>query len=305
MPTCHLYLKTAHAGIAGIVVASMFLVAACSQGPGSAPADKDPDPKPLPTLMGSWQRVETTTNDDGVTGVRTITLTFTKSRFIWYSRTAWEDGSESRRWPESGQWTRTDTTVTKIDHWTEDEDGVVSLSEDPISMVKNYEWGDTERTTLLIQPWEDDTAPDASLERYTRLKPLTGGITGVWSGYEFVFSGDVEALAHWTLTIGEGTFMAELSTEPDIGMFSHAGDLRHDSEEGFLFMTVTSAEGSATVNSLINEGHELKYAYAQIGPSTIVVSKFNDERTPDGTMWADLTGPSAYGVYLLVLERQQ
>lgn len=295
MVTHRMYRQTA---LVGLVVVPMLFVAACSRGPGSAPTDEE-----LPTLNGSWQRVETATDDDGVMGVRTITLSFTKSRFIWYSRTAWDNGESYSS--ESGTWTSTDTTVTKIDHWTRDEDGTRILSEDPISLVKNYEWGDSERTTLLIQPWVDNAAPDAFLERYTRLKPLTGGITGVWSGDEFVISGDVEALARWTLTIGDGIFMAESSTDPDIGMFSHSGDLRHDSEEGFLFMTVTSAEGSASINSYINEGHELKYAYAQIGSKTIVVSKYNDERTPDGATWVDLTGPLAFGSYWLVLERQQ
>ena len=242
--------------------------------------------EPLPTLHGSWQRVEPATDDDGETGVRTITLTFTKSRFIWYSTTTW-DTTVSKS-SESGTWTSTDTTVTKIGH---------------ISTTKNYEWGDPERNTLLIQSWEDDADADASQERYTRLEPLTGGIAGVWSGDEFVFENDIEALQYWTLTIADGMFMAEVRTRPDIGTFSHSGDLRHDPEEGFLFVTVTSIEGNASVNDLINEGHELKYAYAQIGPSTIVVSRFHHERTPAGTMWVD--HPGGFGFYWLVLEKQQ
>lgn len=286
--------------IASTLLAALVFLAGCS-GAGTPMTKKEPEPPPLPTLMGSWQRVETTTDDEGGIGVRTITLTFTKSRFIWYSLTAWDDGSESYS-SESGTWTSTDNTVTKIDHWTEDEDGVSILSEDPISTVKSYEWGDQERTTILIQPWGDDAALDASLERYTRLEPLAGGITGTWSGDKWVFESGVEALALWTLTIDvdDGIFMAEFSTDPDIGMVSHMGDLRHDADEGFLFMTVTSAEGSP----LVNEGHELKYAYAQIGPNTIVVSVFNDERTPGGDDWVDLPAPNAHGHYSLILEKQ-
>ena len=287
--------------IASTLLAVLVFLTAC-EGAGTPMTKKEEKP----TLHGSWQRVETTVDDDGDTGVRTITLTFTKSRFIWYSFTKWDDGSSRRS--ESGTWTSTDNTVTKIDHWTEDEDGVAQFSEDLTSTMKTYEWGDPERNTLLIQSWEGDAVDDASLQRYTRLEPLTGGITGIWSGEEFAFQGDdddVGFLELWTLTIGDGTFMAEVSTDPDMGSFSHSGDLRHDPEEGFLFVTVTNIEGSASVNDLINEGHELKYAYAQIGPSTIVVSRFNRERTPAGTMWVDLTGPHAFGSYWLLLEKQQ
>ena len=47
--------------LAELVMASKFLLGACSLGPGAAPTDKEPDPKPLPTLRGSWQLSATDT----------------------------------------------------------------------------------------------------------------------------------------------------------------------------------------------------------------------------------------------------
>ena len=64
---------------------------------------------------------------------------------------------------------------------------------------------------------------------------------------------------------------------------------------------------SAEVWPDVDVDHELKYAYVQIGPNTIMVSPHNAVREfdEDEMMWVDRTGPAAYGDYWLVLEKQQ
>ena len=247
--------------------------------------------------MGSWQQVDTdsiVTLDDMVVQSRTTTLTFTKSRFIQHNRYLLEDGSTREFSGRSGTWASTDTTITKTYHGLErGDDGFLYLSDEPQSVEKEYVWGDPARNTLLVHLWSA-SEPNSLFERYTRLDPLSGGITGVWRSTDETVE----------VTI-EDDHIEISSRASDEASYTLAGDLTHDPDEGFLFVTVTSVEG----NPDIAAGHELKFAYAQTGSNSIVVSTYADEREfdEDAMMWVDLTDPPylAFGHYALNLVKQQ
>ena len=289
----------------GLVIVSIILVGSCTTGPGSAPEDTIPAP-----LMGSWQTLFTNTRSDGVTGVVTVTLTLTKSRFVRHAFIVWDDDETTLSRADSGTWTSTDTTITKIAHIRNEETGASSA--EPVTVVKNYVWGDAERNTLHVHLWDRDV-PTTRFERYTRLEPIPGGIMGVWRSSmdatkvynSWQPAEGAEALGHWTLSVGD-TFIEDISPYSDSDVaFTLTGDLkRHDPDEGFLFIAATGVDGEPAPSD-IYVGHELKFAYAKTGPNTIIVSTFRDELAfnEDEMMWVDQAGPDAFGRYWLILEK--
>ena len=296
------------------VVLAVLLIGACAQAVKTAEPEPEPDPPPLPTLLGTWQRVDTYTDDDGARETHTTTLTFTTSRFILFNILS-RGGVAIDDWSESGTWTSTDTTVTKIYHnWIDELD---ARSEEPIEVVKEYYWGDAERNTLLVPHWEWDD-PATSFERYTRLEdPIPGGLTGTWIHHGTWDHGELgEVQQTLTFTITTDTFTEvdrNVYPDSDIETNTRFGNLTIDQENQFLKVAVTSAslerngEPDEDFDDTESVGHELRYGYAASGqPDKLSVSmRWEEQDWNDETMMYENDEEWPYGNYWRLLTRSQ
>ncbi|MDE0024476.1 MAG: Ig domain-containing protein [Spirochaetaceae bacterium] len=261
--------------------------------------------KVVSSLIGTWQNVDTYTDDDGERETRTTTLTFTTSRFIVLNILS-RGGVAIDDWSENGTWTSTDTTVTRT--WIE---------EVPMEVVKDYHWGDAERNTLLVHHWEWGE-PATSFERYTRLAdPIPGGLTGTWT-HRGTWDDDELGEVQQTLTY---TITADTFTEVDrneypngdIEINTRVGGLTIDRDKQFLKVAVTSAslEWNGDPDEDFDDtrwvGHEFRYGYAAAGePDKLSISPRWDEQVWNNeTMMWENNEELPYGNYWRLFTRSQ
>ena len=261
--------------------------------------------KVVSSLIGTWQNVDTYTDDDGERETHTTTLTFTTSRFIVFNILS-RGGVAIDDWDENGTWTSTDTTVTRI--WGEDV---------PMDVIKEYHWGDAERNTLLVHVWERGD-PTTSFERYTRLAdPIPGGLTGTWTHRE-TWDHDERGEVQQTLTY---TIAADTFTEVDrneypngdIELNTRVGRLTIDREHQFLNVAVTSAslEWNGDTDEDFDDtrwvGHEFRYGYAAAGqPDKLSISpRWDEQEWNDETMMWEDHEEYPYGTYWRLFTRSQ
>ena len=300
--------------IASTLLAALVFLAGCSGAgtPMTKKEEPEPKPPPLPTLLGTWESVHTYTDGEGEMVTETFTLTFTKSRFIQFNVATREGTTTYQFWVQSGTWTSTDTTVTKIYHnWIEELD---ARSEEPIEVVKEYLWGDAERNTFLVHHWEWDD-PANSFERYTRVNGPDPG--GTWVHYN-EWESDEHGTAQQTLTysITADTFTETDRNEyesGDVQLRTISGNLTIDEDNQFLKVAVTSAseewngepEEDFPVDELV--GHELRYGYAGSGqPDTLSFSaRWEEQDWDDETMMWVEDEEYPHGAYWRLFSRQQ
>ena len=293
----------------------------------STSKDKEPPPaiEPLTSkeaLIGTWQARGSAYDDEGnVTGTRTYTLTFTKTRYIQLHTDRDSDGAiVEADWCqcESGTWDANETSVTKtLVPWDEDaRDGNGWWSSDATSVARDFAFVDDERNVLLIHEWEGHDEKGASFQRYERIEdPIPGGsVDGIWT-LERDYG---ERIERWTFTFGDSFTEHAIETavdpsDPYVVDFIVTGSWQSETDEYFFFVTVQSH--SETTNGVpIDErtrnkfavGTELRYAYAPTGnPDEIALSPLWWEQSydDDTSTWQYRTD-QPYGFYLWRLQRE-
>ena len=166
----------------------------------SAPPEPDPEPTPQvqPTLLGTWEKVHYSRDDEGVVDEKeTTALIFTETHFFEMNHVQDADGRTRHKYDDAGTVSRTDTTVTKS---FVDDDRMISVDKDYFLAAD----GDV----LLIHTWGDGEPVDG-FDRFTRVAdaPMTAGQTstphGTWqrrSAWEDVENGWVENVLTLTFT---------------------------------------------------------------------------------------------------------
>ena len=275
-----------------VVICTALLISACIQAVKTEEPEPEPEPDPeppaLPTLLGTWQRVDTNTDDDGARETHTTTLTFTTSRFIVFNVLS-RSGVAIDDWSESG-------ALDQYRHHRHENLDRRSLRGVRSRSSKEYHWGDAERNTLLVHHWEWGD-PATSFERYTRLAdPISGGLTGTWIHRGTWDHGDLgEVQQTLTFAITTDTFTEldrNVYPNGDVEINTRSGSLTVDQENQFLKVAVTSA--SLEWNGVSDEdfddtesvGHEFRYGYAASGqPDKLSVSvRWEEQDWNDETM---------------------
>ena len=298
------------------LAATLMVLAACPvTTPMKATEPEPPKPAPLPTLLGTWQTTYSEYDHEHGEGTRTITLTFTKDRYVQHNTVTYDNVTD--RWADSGGWSSTDNTVTKIRYeWDDEAD---ALSSTPTTFVKAYLWGDAERNTLLVHIWEDDET--SHFERFTRVMAEPRSVTGIWT-YTATWEDHPDfgvADQHWTFTFGADGSFKEVYREndvdnPDAGaIFTLVGTVRRDHDNSYLFVTIASGtwvsldgEESVELGTRAGVGHTLRYAYAPTESiNHLAVSTRVAELEFDNTAMAWVDNPdNPHGDYWMHLERQ-
>ena len=293
------------------------------------------DPVPSnPTLLGTWESVgvyhehDDLLDDYVVAGTETITLTFTKSRYILVETR--RDGDEMVDYSHSsGTWTPAMAgSVTKtFAEPREDDDGNVTIEDR--SFDKEYAWG--AGGELFVIRWKDD--PDEgetqrpNVERYTRVEsPLPASMIGSWAGprYENV-DGTWTFTETWRYILrADNTVTMEVVPElefaqrPSPGADPYPpqcfhGTLTLDQSELFIMFTNTTSN-SRGVNAKVFDNKTWRNAYAPTdSQAVIVMSTWWSEQLWPGealpveeqiaAVWKD-NPRFPYGNYWLTLTRE-
>ena len=302
--------------VAALAALPLLVLAGCAAATPMKPKEPEPVPVPaLPTLLGTWQITYPEYDDEEGEGTRTITLTFTKDRWVQHNTSVF--GNRTFRDADSGGWSSTGSTVTKIRYeWDDEAD---ALSTTPATFVKDYLWGDAERNTLLVHIWEDDETNH--FERFTRVMTEPPNLTGVWT-YENIWEDHPDYVAdqHWTFTFGEDGSFQEVYRENDVEntdigyIFTLVGTVRHDHDNNYLFVTIESGrwerldgEDSGELGTRRWVGHTIRYAYAPTeSPDHLAVSTRVAELDFDDTAGEWIDHPdNPHGDYWMHLERQR
>ena len=154
-----------------------------------------------PTLWGTWRSVLTRRDwddDSRIIGRTVDTLTFTSDRFIQHSADYDLGGNLLDNYAGSGTWSMTDTTMTRTT--LEDHDDDDSTPRVRTSVVKDYLWADTDRSTLLVHFWWDLRTDVREFQAFERVDTaLPPPLAGTWS----ITKLDEEDPYRWTIVIGE------------------------------------------------------------------------------------------------------
>ena len=211
-------------GMAIAVTTLLTLLVACSAGPGAKKPDDDTEKmpevmEPKPTLMGTWRGTndwwqhDDRTDDYYIAGTETITLTFTKDRYIYVHSGISFDGTESGTGQNSGTWQATETTVTKTEDVDHDD-----LDETPridVSVTKTYYLLGESGNVLYMHDF-GDSEPVTTFRRYERVdyELPPAALAGVWTNHQMDEDGATETK---TITIGlDGTIQfREVGTHAD------------------------------------------------------------------------------------------
>ena len=142
--------------------------------------------KPKPTLIGTWRTTDDWWQHDDRTdryyraGTETVTLTFTKTRWIEVRTGVWADGMEGDTGQESGTWTKSDSTVTRI--WDDNHDNDDETPRVERGVSKDY-YLQGETGNVLYMHSFGDPSETTEFKRYERIEnplPLSS-LTGVWT----------------------------------------------------------------------------------------------------------------------------
>ena len=286
------------------------------------------DPVPSnPILLGTWESVgvyhehDDLLDDYIVAGKETITLTFTKSRYILVETR--RDGDEMVDYSHSsGTWTPAmegSVTKTSVAERRRHDDGNWTI--ETRSFDKEYAWG--AGGELFVIRWEDD--PDEGetqnpyIERYTRVEsPLPASMIGSWAGprYENV-EGTWTFTETWRFILRtDDTVTMEVVPEPEFAArpFPEAdpyppqcfhGTLTLDPSE--LFITFTNTTSNASNNVEVFENKTWRNAYAPTDRQDVIVMStwWNEQLWPEqiAAEWPD-NPRFPYGGYWLTLTRE-
>ena len=165
--------------ITGLAVA--VLVLACQDTTPvtpAAPAPDNPTPPKL-TLVGTWERVYESTDDDGDVRQATERLVFSANGKAFWHLTQFEISGEERHHPYGyiADWSATDNTITKTFIHDDDDDGqwVSAIIEKMYYLIGSG-------NELFVHHWGSDE-PENSFERYTRVQhpvPSSPTLRGTW-----------------------------------------------------------------------------------------------------------------------------
>ena len=168
-------MKEASRPIAWVAVFAIALIVAACQQP-VAPTAPEPEP---PTLVGTWERVYESTDDDGDVRQATERLVFSATGKAFWHLTQFEISGEERHHPYGhiADWSATDNTITKTFIHDDDDDGQwVS------AMVEKMYYLSGSGNELFVHHWGSDETED-SFERYTRVQdpvPANPTLRGTW-----------------------------------------------------------------------------------------------------------------------------
>ena len=203
----------------------------------------------LSAFIGTWQSTEEWYEEDEMVGTFTDTLTFTKSRYILI-RSHYRTGSTSvdDEWAQSGTWEAVNGTITRVrqDHDHDDDDETPEML---TRVRKRYLWSE-DRTTLCMQPWDDDheNFDDGECHRYQRAASLQlAELYGVWNGvsdHPNPRRGTGETIYRdYTITIdsSKNSFTFNLVSSGGFDeLFEFKGTFAYDPEELMILVTVES-----------------------------------------------------------------
>ena len=226
------------------------------------------------SFIGTWQSTNEWEDDDVLVGTFTDTLTFTKSRYILVrSHYRTDSMSVDEEWAQSGTWEPENGTITRVrqDH-DHDDDG--ETPEVVTSVRKRYVWSE-DRTTLCVQPWDDDheNLDSGECHRYQKAESLQlPGLYGVWKGAS-EHPNSPRAMGgtlyrDYTITIdgSNSSFTFNLITSGGWNeVFEFKGTFAYDPEELMILVTVENVirieEGNPDDMSHWN-GQVLRLRYA-------------------------------------------
>ena len=287
---------------AGAVLA-VFAITGCGGAVSKPAAEPDPTPKPAgpsaaELLAGTWRWSNPWWEDNQRIGTHYVTLTLTKSRFVFSDVDVRTDGTVDRTWRRVGAWSGSETTETHIAMtWLDTaplgEDEEDNLPGVPRSFRVRYFWPDTERATIVVQDW--DQAPHEDGGETVRLKDdyrsfakVTEPVSTVGS-WEAHRPDDDDRI---TLTVTGTTLLWQDHPRPGMSYDTHGRITSFDTEELFVNFTVLDDEGAEMGDGRLAfvPGH---------GPNVVLVSPHWDEsyedilgnwitpnpRHPHGTYW--------------------
>ena len=281
--------------LAAILVATMLV--ACGRG-GGMPMTTDPEPEPLPTLVGTWRTTDAWTDSETGEARTSVTLlTFIGGRAIAVETAFDQHGNRLWYWASASGWEATDTTVTRL--WFED----LTFGDDEYAPVhgrveKAYDWGNDERSVLLMHEWVW-TDESSTFLRYERVPDAMPDLVGRWTSTEPNPGRTLTVGADGSVVFdGPGYLVSDDGTEVAV-TFRLAGTGAFDPATGFLTLTdatsssLNAADGSDDSSDPLEDGTRLAVAPAVDG---IVLSNFSDETNEEDF---------PYGDYVIHLERAE
>ena len=206
-----------------------------------------------------------------------------------------QDGNRLWSWTSASGWEATETTVTRL--WFEDP----TFGDDEYAPVhgrveKAYDWGNDERSVLLMHEWVW-TDESSTFLRYERVPDAMPDLVGRWTSTEPNPGRTLTAGADGSVVFDQpGYRLEDDGTEVDVTL-RLAGTGAFDPATGFLTLTdatwssLNAADGSDDRSDPLEDGIRLAVAPAVDG---IVLSDFAHETNEEH---------SPYGDYVIPLER--
>ena len=231
-----------------------------------------PTPTTEESLIGTWTASNSWISDDGQYR-ETWTLTFTPDRAI-LETTIEVDGMLESQWFGQSAWSDRDGFLTRT--WYEWDPEERRFLEEPLVLDKEYYWGNSERTSLLMNEWSDDQ-PTERFFWYTRVQdavPLS--LVGTWLFKDGRVTSDNEGFDSLSLN-SDGTFAhrsirtREIGGETAVWVYTYSGIWEHDQQNysiwltGVDFTVIVNEEPDEETQGVLREiyvGHRLRARYA-------------------------------------------
>ena len=225
------------------------------------------------SLIGTWTATAKWIDDDRQYR-ETWTLTFTPDRAI-LDTTMEVDGMLENQWFGQSAWSGRNGVVTRT--WYEWDPEERRFLEEPLVLDKEYYWGNSERTELLMNEWSDDE-PTENFVWYTRVQDaVPHSLVGTWlfKANERVTMDD-EGLVRLSLN-ADGTFeqrstlTRELDGETVVRVSTYSGNWEHDPQSYSMWLTgvdytvIVNEEPDEDAQRVLREiyvGHRLRARYA-------------------------------------------
>ena len=225
------------------------------------------------SLIGTWTATAKWIDDDRQYR-ETWTLTFTPDRAI-LDTTIEVDGMLENQWFGQSAWSERNGVVTRT--WYEWDPEERRFLEEPLVLDKEYYWGNSERTELLMNEWSDDEPTD-NFVWYTRVQDaVPHSLVGTWlfKASERVTMDD-EGLDRLSLN-ADGTFeqrstrTTKLDGETVVRVSTYSGNWEHDPQSYSMWLTgvdytvIVNEEPDEDAQRVLREiyvGHRLRARYA-------------------------------------------
>ena len=229
---------------------------------------------PMESLIGTWTATAKWTNNDRQYR-ETWTLTFTPDRAI-LDTTIEVDGMVENQWFGQSAWSERNGVVTRT--WYEWDPEERRFLEEPLVLDKEYYWGNSESTILLMNEWSSDDEPTDNLVWYTRVQDAVPfSLVGTWlfKADERVTMDD-EGLDSLSLN-SDGTFeqrstrTREFDGETAVRVSTYSGNWEHDPQNYSIWLTgvdytvIVNEEPDEDAQRVLREiyvGHRLRARYA-------------------------------------------